>query len=422
MGALHASDFARFHQAIHGYPPFSWQERLLHQVLENKAWPKVLDLPTGSGKTTCIDIALFLIALTAEDRPRWCPRRIAMIVDRRVVVDQVAKRGHKLREAITTSDDSVVSEVARRLHRIQQAAAETGEDEELLGVFTLRGGMPRDDNWARLPHQPLIIASTVDQLGSRLLMQGYGVSPRMSPIHAGLAANDILILLDEVHLSIPFAQTLGQVGDMRKKWEVSPSAAAPFQVVVLSATPNPSVSQPPFRLLPEEHEGDGTLAQRLRVSKPAKLHEVANRSDLESKAAHLANQCLDHHHTVLVVMNRVASALAVYKRLQRDLNAEANDVVLMTGRMRPLDRDDLLARVLPRVTTGLKRNPSEKKQVVVGTQCVEAGADFDFDALVSEAASLDALRQRFGRVNRAARPYAAEGHIIRDKRVENDPA
>ncbi len=71
MGALHASDFARFHQAIHGYPPFSWQERLLHQVLENKAWPKVLDLPTGSGKTTCIDIALFLIAHTAEARPRW---------------------------------------------------------------------------------------------------------------------------------------------------------------------------------------------------------------------------------------------------------------------------------------------------------------------------------------------------------------
>ncbi len=421
MNALHASDFDRFHQAIHGYPPFSWQVRLLHQVLENKAWPKVLDLPTGSGKTTCIDIALFLIAITAEDRPRWCPRRIAMIVDRRVVVDQVAKRGQKLRDGLIKSGDPVVLEVARRLNGVQQNSLANDEDAEPLGVFTLRGGMPRDDSWARLPHQPLIIASTVDQLGSRLLMQGYGVSPRMSPIHAGLAANDILILLDEVHLSIPFAQTLQQVDEMRKRWEVSPSKTAPFDVVMLSATPNPQVKDDLFRLLPEEREGDGVLAKRLRVSKPATLHEVPNREALEAKATDLAKQSLDHHSTVLVVMNRVASALTVYKRLQRELKEKATDVILMTGRMRPLDRDDLLAEILPRVTTNADRTPSEKKLVVVGTQCVEAGADFDFDALVSEAASLDALRQRFGRVNRAARPHPANGHIIRDKSVDDDP-
>ena len=81
--SLSVDDFKAFHIAVHGADKhaFGWQTRLLEQIVKEQVWPRVLDLPTGVGKTTCIDIALFALALDAQEEPtkRWCPRRIAMV-------------------------------------------------------------------------------------------------------------------------------------------------------------------------------------------------------------------------------------------------------------------------------------------------------------------------------------------------------
>lgn len=412
---LTTSDFGAFHAAVHGgNQPFAWQQRLLETIVAEKAWPRVLDLPTGAGKTTCIDVALFALALDAgsEDDQRWCPRRIAMIVDRRVVVDQVAERGRKLVSALMTSTDAVVVEVARRLRSLTR----TGE--EPLGVFTLRGGMPKDDGWARTPDQPLVIASTVDQVGSRMLIQGYGVSQGMKPVHAGLLANDTLLLLDEVHLSEPFRQTLDQLARLRSRFSGS-GVKTRFSHAFLSATPGADRDQP-FALMDDEKAKDSPLGPRLHASKPVRLVEVDDRTSLEKKCVEEAKDLLERHRTIAVVVNRLASAGVIARQLAELLGADMR-VTLLTGRMRPLDRDDVLRELRPAVKTGRVRSDDNPKRVIVGTQCIEAGADFDFDALVTEAASLDSLRQRFGRVDRLGAYGSAEGVVVHDKSANDDP-
>ena len=104
----------------------------------------MLDLPTGSGKTAALDAAVFHLALEAErGEARRAPVRIALVVDRRLVVDEAFKRAKKIAEALLNPRDTVTAEVARRLQLI------AGEGADPLIASQLRGGIPREDDWAR---------------------------------------------------------------------------------------------------------------------------------------------------------------------------------------------------------------------------------------------------------------------------------
>ena len=81
-------DFDEFFASVNdGHNPFVWQRRLLAYVLDNGSWPDVIGAPTGSGKSNVVDVFVFANALVAREAAPRLPRRMAVVVNRRALVD-----------------------------------------------------------------------------------------------------------------------------------------------------------------------------------------------------------------------------------------------------------------------------------------------------------------------------------------------
>lgn len=408
---LTAQRFEEFFSACHTFAPFPWQNRLAETVLL-AGWPSALSLPTASGKTAVLDIAVFALACAAVGAPRGAmPRRIALVVDRRIVVDDAFRRACRIRDALAGAKSGILRDVADALLSLG--------GELPLDVAQLRGGIYREDRWARTPSQPVILCSTVDQVGSRLLHRGYGLSSAMWPIHAGLLGNDCLIVLDEAHCSEPFRQTLEWVEKFRAK--AAQPLASPFKAVTMTATPR--CTETPYVLTPADYAYP-ELKKRIEARKLAALHTCGKKdAEFAKKAVEEVQKFARPGTTTLVVVNRVNAAREI-RNLLGKTKEFCKTAILLTGRCRSLDRDRLLKQWEHRLMAGRKRNDvaAEPPLVVVATQCVEVGADLDVDAMVTECCSFDALRQRFGRLDRLGQLGETRAAIlIRDEQAKDEP-
>ncbi|MBB4266686.1 type I-G CRISPR-associated helicase/endonuclease Cas3g [Roseospira visakhapatnamensis] len=419
MTQLHASDFPAFFEGVHGFRPFLWQKRFAREVFKT-GLPDVIRVPTACGKTSVLDVALFRLALDADRPPanRQAPRRLCFVIDRRLVVDEVSEHARAIQAALEKNANPITAAVAARLKTL------SADGETPLRIVRLRGGVYRDDGWAADPLTPTILISTVDQIGSRLLFRGYGVSRRSRPLQAGLLAFDTHLILDEAHLSDAFAETVGAIRRF-KDWAEKPPlpASRGLGLTRMSATlaDRSDPAEKLFELTQAERE-DENLKNRLKAAKHAKLVKIEGvkkspdrfRDSLVNQAKALAGFKKKKNEpsevgiprVIGVVVNRVATARQVFEALRSASAGEPErDAILLTGRIRPSDRDRLLKDWLPWIKANREQDP-QRPLFVVATQTVEVGANLDFDALVTEAAALDALRQRFGRLDRLGKRHA----------------
>jgi len=112
-------------------------------------------------------------------------------------------------------------------------------------------------------------------------------------------------------------------------------------------------------------------------------HKIRVANGLLSENISNIQKRLNEGDKVLVVCNTVKQAQTIYQLLD-----SPNKVLLhgaFNGRDRNKKEDEL---------------QSEKVKLLVGTQAIEVSLDIDYDVLFTEPAPLDALLQRFGRVNR----------------------
>lgn len=348
--------FIDFYRQLHGRPPFPWQAGLASQVAAGR-WPDALSLPTSAGKTAVVDVWLWALA----NRVPGTPRRLYYLIDRRALVDSAADYA-------------------------QAGVAASGL---AVAVVRLRGGLGvNDDEWLLDPARPAFVSTTVDQLGSRLLGRAYGVGRYSAALHAGLAGNDALIVIDEAHLVEPLRQTLAAVARLRGQAEAP--MALPWHVLTMTATP---LAGDETLGLSEADRAHPVLARRLNARKLAQWVTAP-----EDAAGVMADRArgfrAEGAGVVGVIANTVDLARAVFDRLTGEAEA-----MLLIGRARPPERDALATELLARCATGT-RTAGRPPLYVVATQTVEVGLDLDFDALVTELAPLSALRQRFGRLDR----------------------
>ena len=350
-----------FREATAGNTPFAWQSALAL----SRELPQLVRVPTGAGKTEGAVLGWLWRRRFADDATRRAtPRRLAYCLPMRVLVEQTVDRCEAMMDRI-----GLAGEV---------------QTHQLMG-----GAVARD--WKHRPEDDQILVGTLDQLLSRALMRGYGVSRYQWPVDFALLHNDVLWVYDEVQL---FGEALATSAQLEGFRQALPRGVGPSASLWMSATVDPGWLETVDHAAPTPTQVLGLSAEDRSGPLGQRLGAVKQLSELPAIDADAVTSGHRPGTLTLIVLNTVRTARELHGRVARSKALGATDLVLLHSRFRPEDRRRAVERLRAPI------NPDGPGRIVVSTQVIEAGVDVSAALLMTEAAPWASLVQRFGRCNR----------------------
>lgn len=248
-------------------------------------------------------------------------------------------------------------------------------------------------NLSALPFHPVKVFSPYQMLKAAYQLKGYEA---MLTDYAQAA-----FVFDEIHAYEPrrLALILETVRYLREHLDA--------QVLVMSATMPRTVRDRLADALPG--------IQSIQASDPLyrafARHQVhlLEGSLLTEEVLERVLRAFQEGHLVLVACNTVGRAQEVYRVLRdRVPPARRQDLFLLHGRFHGVDRQEKERCIQRAAELG---SADRRPVLLVATQVVEVSLNLDLDVLFSEPAPLEALVQRFGRVNRKRRAESAPVYV-----------
>ena len=283
-----------------------------------------------------------------------------------------------------------------------------------LAISTLRGQFADNREWSADPCRPAVIVGTVDMIGSRLLFSGYRCGFKSRPLHASFLGQDALLVHDEAHLEPAFQKLIEAIVQEQQN-ERNRGANSPWRglrVMALSATARGDNGNAhaekckPFELTAEEKHPPDVIPdpptkpihhvwRRLKAKKVLRLHESSDGKD--AVAREIAERAADKKDCGAAVLVFVRT-LDDIDTVEKELRKTQRPVVLVTGTMRGLERDELVET--DHFKRFLKDASSGETVYLVCTSAGEVGIDLSADHMVCDLSTFESMAQRLGRVNR----------------------
>lgn len=340
---------------------------------DRKGGVYTLSCPTGAGKT----LAVTRFALT------HCIRRdkgrIFYIIPYLSIIDQTAK---SIKKALGQSDqDKQVEDNILELHSQVESRNDKEDPDQTAAEKTEQS--TKGDFWTQRMAEPIVLTTMVRFLNT-FFAQG---TRNLRPAHR---FHDAVLIFDEVQ-TLPIRQIalfnslINYLAEFCGCTCVLCTATQPLLGETVKPVYPVRMADPaPLATLPVQA---GEVFKRVEVQPRVKTGGYT-----QEELADFIWERAEESGNVLAILNTRNCALALYREVTQRVGEEY-EVYYLSTKLYAAHRKEIIDKVR-------KALADRERIIVISTQLIEAGIDFDFSCVIRSLAGMDSIIQAAGRCNR----------------------